>query len=157
MDHFNFDAEESRDNVVTCPALTQGKRRHSGDGRVINIYQKPRFLLDWVIGHFSYPGDWILDLCSGSGTALASALSLGRHCISVESDYRQYVALQSRVLELGSTKYADDAPLDIEALEAPDDLEEPSDLEGDQEGVEGDQGGVEVGKDGEDDNDEEEE
>lgn len=99
MDHFNFDPNEDRDNVIVVPAVI-GKLKHSGDRKTINIYQKPRALLDWMVGHYSYVGDWILDLCAGSGTGLASALALGRHCVAVEIDARQASVLKGRVLQL---------------------------------------------------------
>ncbi len=98
MDHFNF-GPRNRSNVVSAPAVTN-KLKHTGDGRTVNIYQKPRHLLDWMVGHFSFPGDWVLDLCSGSGTGLAAALAHGRHCISVEIDVRQFSVLKGRVLSL---------------------------------------------------------
>jgi hypothetical protein len=99
MEHFNFGPEECKNNVVTFPGVTI-KLKHHGDNKVVNIYQKPRKLLDWMINHFSHVGDWVLDLCSGSGTGLASALALGRPCVAVEKDGRQTLVLRSRVLKL---------------------------------------------------------
>ena len=77
------------------------KLKHSENNKVMNVYQKPQALLDWIVARFSLPGDWILDLCFGLGTGLASALSLGRHCVAVEKDFRQAMVLRGRVLNLG--------------------------------------------------------
>ena len=99
LDHFNFRADESRNNVVIFPAVVS-KLKHSGDSKAVNVYQKPRDLLNWMVSHFSVPGDWVMDLCSGSGTGLVSSLSLGRHCVAVEVDARQSDVLKGRVLSL---------------------------------------------------------
>ena len=85
--------------MVSFPAVT-AKLKHSGDNKAVNVYQKPRDLLNWMVGHFSLPGNWVMDLCAGSGTGLVSALSLGRHCVAVEEDKRQSDVLKGRVLTL---------------------------------------------------------
>ena len=36
-------------------------------GVVVNIYQKPQALINYLIGTFSSEGDWVLDFFSGSG------------------------------------------------------------------------------------------
>src|SRR5450759_4461688 len=41
MDHFNFRIDESRNNVVITPPVV-AKLKHSGDNKVVNVYQKPR-------------------------------------------------------------------------------------------------------------------
>jgi DNA modification methylase len=99
MDQFNFLEKESRNNVVDADAVLQ-KLKHSRDNKPVNVYQKLRELLDWMVGHFSRPHEWVLDLCSGSGTGLASCMAYGRHCASVEIDLRQAIVLQERVLNL---------------------------------------------------------
>ena len=35
-------------------------------GVVVNIYQKPQALINYLIDTFSSEGDWVLDLFSGS-------------------------------------------------------------------------------------------
>ena len=37
MEHFNFRADESRNNVVIFPAVTS-KLKHSGDNKAVNVY-----------------------------------------------------------------------------------------------------------------------
>jgi hypothetical protein len=54
MDQFNFFEKKSRNNVVDADAVLQ-KLKHSGDNKPVNVYQKPRELLDWMVGHFSRP------------------------------------------------------------------------------------------------------
>ena len=56
-----------------------------------------------------------MDLCSGSGTGLVSALSLGRHCVAVECDARQSDVLKGRVLTLD--EYLEGG--DVEGLDIP--------------------------------------
>ena len=87
MDHFNFRTDESRNNVVITPSVV-AKLKHSGNNKVVNVYQKPRELLNWMVEHFSHPKDWVLDLCAGLGTGLVSSLALGRHYVAVELDER---------------------------------------------------------------------
>jgi hypothetical protein len=36
-------------------------------GEMVNIYQKPQALINYLIDTFSNEGDWVLDLFSGSG------------------------------------------------------------------------------------------
>jgi DNA modification methylase len=36
-------------------------------GEMVNIYQKPQALINYLIDTFSNEGDWFLDLFSGSG------------------------------------------------------------------------------------------
>jgi hypothetical protein len=62
MDQFNFLEKESRNNVVDADVVLQ-KLKHSGDNKPVNVYQKPRELLNWMVGHFSRPHEWVLALC----------------------------------------------------------------------------------------------
>jgi hypothetical protein len=45
IEHFNFKSNESRSNVVTTKAVMT-KYKHFGDIKLINVYQKPRPLLN---------------------------------------------------------------------------------------------------------------
>jgi hypothetical protein len=99
MEHYNFRDKENWRNVVTANAVSK-KLLHSSDKKPINVYQKPRQLVDWMVGHWSWPGEWVLDLFSGSGTGLASCMAYGRHCVAVEDDPRQAMVLKERVLQL---------------------------------------------------------
>ena len=74
----------------------------------MNVYQKPQELLEWMVGHFSRLGDWVMDLCSGLGTGLISSLAHGRHCVAIELDERQSDVLKGRVLALDQSLGDDD-------------------------------------------------
>jgi hypothetical protein len=100
MDNFNFRKEEERRNYVDCNSVLNGRIKHSGDLFPVNVYQKPRGLLDYIVGHYSWVQEWVVDLFSGSGTGLASCMAYGRHCVAVELDTRQANVLQERVIAL---------------------------------------------------------
>jgi hypothetical protein len=99
MEQYNFLPTESCKNIVEANVVLQ-KFKHLGDEKVINIYQKPRELLDWMVGHFSKPKEWVLDLCSGSGIGLATCMAYGKYCASVKIDLTQSRVVQERVLNL---------------------------------------------------------
>ena len=99
MMHYCFQPKENRSNVVERLTIN-AKTKSSLDDEVINEYQKPRKLLNWMVRHFSRKGDWVLDLCSGSGTGMLSALSFGRNVVGVEMDKRQAETIPSLILGL---------------------------------------------------------
>ncbi|KAL3676272.1 hypothetical protein R1sor_026220 [Riccia sorocarpa] len=70
------------------------------DGKPANIYQKSQAVINKLLHYFSRQDDWVLDLCSGSGTTLVCALQGGRNCVAVELDKRQYLFLASRVYNM---------------------------------------------------------
>ncbi|KAL3696479.1 hypothetical protein R1sor_010555 [Riccia sorocarpa] len=70
------------------------------DGKPANIYQKSQTVINKLLHYFSREDDWVLDLCSGSGTTLVCALQGGRNCVAVELDKRQYLFLASRVYNM---------------------------------------------------------
>jgi hypothetical protein len=100
MDNFNFRKEEECTNYVEFNALLIGKLKHSDDGFPMNVYQKPRGLLDYLVGHFSWLNEWVLDLFSGSGIGLAICMAYEWHCVAVELDGRQAKVLQQCVIAL---------------------------------------------------------
>lgn len=63
----------------------------------INSAQKPLMLLQYLIHRHSNPGSWILDLCSGTGTALLAAMTTGRNCTAVELSIQSCVNIDARV------------------------------------------------------------
>ena len=72
IDNFNFRKEEECRNYVEFNAILIGKLKHSRDFYPVNVYQKPRGLLDYLVGHYTWLGEWVLDLFAGSGSGLAS-------------------------------------------------------------------------------------
>jgi hypothetical protein len=79
-----FDDEEDRYNTISCPIsrlLTTPSRK------VVNVCQKPVALMSWFVKHFSREGQWVLDLCSGTGMylfgcpiAVSDSLFFRIHC-----------------------------------------------------------------------------
>ena len=97
--HYCFKKEDNRSNVVEFLTVNT-KTKSSLDDRTINEYQKPRKLLNWMIKNFSRRNDWVLDLCSGSGTGMLSALSFGRNVVGVEIDRRLVESIPSLINSL---------------------------------------------------------
>ena len=107
---YNFERDESRTNIISAPCVT---RKCLDDlGCVVNPYQKPVALGDWFVRHFSEPGDWVADLCCGTGSALVAALLSGRHGSAVDKAESQIKFLTNRIMTLEST-----FSLDGEAVE----------------------------------------
>ena len=50
-------------NYIVCPMVTK-KLHHVGDKSLVNPYQKPQRLINWLIELFSNPDEWVLDLFS---------------------------------------------------------------------------------------------
>lgn len=70
--------------------ICNGAERLRRDGAKLHPTQKPEALLYRVILASSNPGDVLLELFAGTGTACAVAKKLGRHYIGVERE-RDYV------------------------------------------------------------------
>lgn len=82
--------------------------RHSPPGERTGFpTQKPRALLDRVVACASAPGDWVVDLFSGSGTTGESAHALGRNFILGDASPVALGMARARLLRIG-------APLQIE-------------------------------------------
>jgi len=81
------------------------KATERGESRV-HPTQKPVALVRWLVGHFSKPGDLILDPYMGSGPVARACLDLGRRYIGIELSeaYVQIAVkrLQQAVLPLGA-------------------------------------------------------
>lgn len=57
--------------------------------------QKPYTVMEWLVSHWTFPGDLVLDPFAGSGTTLQVARALGRHAIGIELN-AEYIALAER-------------------------------------------------------------
>lgn len=56
MDYFNYDQNKSKINVVRFHGMMHKIRRH-GDSKIVNVYQKPKKVLDYMISQFSLQGE----------------------------------------------------------------------------------------------------
>lgn len=54
----------------------------------------------WFVEHFSEVGDWVADLCAGSGSTTCAALLAGRSCSAVELSPGQIDCIKTRVVTL---------------------------------------------------------
>lgn len=100
MDMYNFEKDESRINIIKVPCVT--KKSVTPLGYVVNPYQKPIGLGSWFVTHFSRVGDWVLDLCCGTGATLVAALLHGRNASGVDKSLVQVGFVKSRVMTLDS-------------------------------------------------------
>ena len=98
---YNFAKDESWVNIVTSSCVT--RKSLSQLGAVVNPYQKPVALGDWFVTHFSEEGDWVADLCSGTGSTLVAALLNKRHGSAVDKSEGQIEFVSHRIMTLEST------------------------------------------------------
>jgi len=69
---YNYAADEGRPNNFTTSRYKLFKR--SGGKGNVNPAQKSLELMTHLVTHFSRPGEWVLDLCSGTGDASFSCI-----------------------------------------------------------------------------------
>jgi 16S rRNA G966 N2-methylase RsmD len=92
--HFNFTQEDKHLNWIECPSI---KTFFCYMGKVVNHSEKPQALLTQLIEHHSRPGDLVVDLFSGSGSATAAALMAERKVFAVELSDSSVEAIKARV------------------------------------------------------------
>ena len=97
---YQFDKYESRINIVKSSCVT--KKSLDPLGAIVNPYQKPVALGDWFVKHFSEEGDWVADLCCGTGSTLVAALLNHRHGCAVDKSKRQIDEVTRRIMTLES-------------------------------------------------------
>lgn len=68
--------------------------------------EKNHSLLERIIRASSRPGDLVLDAFAGSGTCLAAALNLGRHCLGIDSSPEAFRTIMDRFTN-GSNRMGD--------------------------------------------------
>ena len=98
---YNFARDESRVNIVRSSCVTM--KSVSQLGCVVNPYQKPVALGDWFVNHFSEEGDWVADLCCGTGSTLVAALLNKRHGSAVDKGENQIEFVKHRIMTLESS------------------------------------------------------
>jgi hypothetical protein len=64
----------------------------------LNEYQKPLHLAKRLLCTYGVHGEWLLDLCSGSGTFAVAALQQSWNVISVDNSPRMCLGIQQRLL-----------------------------------------------------------
>jgi site-specific DNA-methyltransferase (adenine-specific)/adenine-specific DNA-methyltransferase len=89
------------DSVWDIPTLAATSRERLGYPT-----QKPEALLERVVAASSNPGDLVLDLFCGSGTAPAVAQRFGRRWIAADCSTTAVEVTRSRLRRLGSTLFA---------------------------------------------------
>lgn len=67
--------------------------------------QKPLALLRRLVGCFTGPGDRVLDLCCGSGTALAAAVMAGRHAVGCDRSPQAIELARARLAAVTSSSF----------------------------------------------------
>lgn len=97
-DMYNFLPDESRSNIVKVPCVT--KKSLTSLGAIVNPYQKLVLLSSWFVKHFSEKGDWVADLCAGTGSTLVAALLESRHGSCVELSSTQIEFIKGRIMTL---------------------------------------------------------
>lgn len=75
------------------------------DGLPTNKTQKPFELLERILTHHTGYGGTVLDLCAGSHSLMFACLEIGRSCISVEEDDRQYQSAIQRMIQVQQAKH----------------------------------------------------
>eukprot|EP01018_Ginkgo_biloba_P013093 Gb_10123 [translate_table: standard] len=95
----NFKDGVDYNSILSYNAVVKKLKHMDKDshGEIVNPYQKPQSLINYLIDMFSNEGDWVLDPFSGSGTTIACSLKKGRNCISVEKDLIQVNYINQRV------------------------------------------------------------
>ena len=76
------------------------KKFYRHEGKVVNFSEKPLELLNKLIKHHSRPGDYIVDLFAGSGSATAAALMSGRNVLTLELSPESCEAIKARIPQL---------------------------------------------------------
>lgn len=76
---------------------TKLKHLESG-GEVVNVYEKPPWLAEFVAGHYVKPGDTCLVFGAGAGGDVKGLLNLGCDVIAFENDKRQMTALCAELM-----------------------------------------------------------
>ena len=94
-----WEPQESKLNIIkNVPCVT--KKSVDLLGTVVNPYQKPVALNSWFVNHFSNEGDWVADLCCGTGAALVAALLANRNGAAVDKSKRQIEFVKQRIMTL---------------------------------------------------------
>ncbi len=67
------------------------------DGHVVDTTELPAAFYRKLLARHTVPGDWVLDLCSGSGALAWEASNFLRNVIAVESDEKCFHSICTRL------------------------------------------------------------
>lgn len=67
------------------------------DGNPVDPQQKPVQIYQELVAAFSSPREWVMDACSGTGSASIAALQEGRNTVALEKDERTISSLKLRL------------------------------------------------------------
>ena len=99
----NIVPSESRENLFMFRTVPTGLRLkcHKDDGQStdVNQCQKPIRLLRFIIEHYSFQDNVVLDLCSGSQSTAVACILSNRHCVSIENDEFQFSQGRGRIAQ----------------------------------------------------------
>jgi DNA modification methylase len=87
----------SNEYSFPTPSRLQNVATEAEVNVTLNPCQKPMLLIMKIIHEFSKIGNNVLDLCSGTGTAVVACMLLNRNCTSVENEQIHFSLLPSRV------------------------------------------------------------
>lgn len=79
-----FNIEKGYFNSDAFWASKSGVFTDSLASKPIHPFEKPRSLIEKLIGNHTRPGESVIDLCAGSGTTLAVAKEMGRSAVGFE-------------------------------------------------------------------------
>ncbi|XP_077868635.1 uncharacterized protein LOC100371633 [Saccoglossus kowalevskii] len=82
-----------------------------GDGVIVNSQQKHVQFFKTLLDKFSYPNQWVLDACCGTGTAIVAAMACGRNCIGFDTDRRQ---VEHSIVKCDSIIIGEDEDMDMD-------------------------------------------
>lgn len=77
------------------PSSTKGM--YKGNGKIVDATELPAGFCRKLISRHTEPGDWVIDLCSGSGAFALAAFAYGRNVVAVEKEATRFNWIASRL------------------------------------------------------------
>jgi hypothetical protein len=115
----NCNSQKIGEEFMTRKNFPRSIQYHPNPYRPEHETQKPESLLEWMIEHYSNPGDMVLDPTMGSGTAGVAAVRLGRSFVGMERDPKYFEYAEKRILTERDNPQPKSIP-DLLRLAAPD-------------------------------------
>ena len=103
-----FDNDPTRRFSWFIGPTQKTKLRHqSSSGAVVNVYEKPPWLAEFLAGHYVKPGDTCVVFGAGAGGDVKGLLNLGCDVIAFENDEQQQVAFIAEMMDYEPCKSPD--------------------------------------------------